>query len=210
MSSLSQVSESLPYIDPPITDTERAKAKTLIAQHLPSDYLTTPHPSLPPLATVEFSNIASQEIDRVGAGQPRQGGVDVSRYEAPNEPASDSSEEVKRQALRKAYVASSFLSSRTTNLHLLERFGKNAWLISNSQAEDVLRQMERELVRVKAETEHINRARKIAQEQARGELVGLEENWKRGIGQILEIQVATDELRQLILEQRRNAARPGS
>jgi pre-mRNA-splicing factor SPF27 len=66
--------------------------------------------------------------------------------------------------------------------------------------------MEANLAMVKAQTEHINRARKAAQEQAKGELVGLEENWKRGIGQILEIQVATDELRLLILEQQRLAA----
>ncbi|EXJ84945.1 hypothetical protein A1O3_05620 [Capronia epimyces CBS 606.96] len=210
MPSLTELFESLPYIDPHITETERAKATALIARHLPPDYLTTPHPALPHLAAVNFSDLFSQEIERVGAGQPRQGGIDLSRYEAPNEPASESSEEVKRQALRNAYVSSTFLSGRHTNLQLLDQFGKNAWLVGNSQVEAILKDLENELARVKAESENVNRARKVAQEQAKGELIGLEENWKRGIGQILEIQVATAKLRQQVLERQRIAAASGS
>lgn len=177
----------------------------MIAKNLPQNHLTTPHLSLAPLPTVEFSEIFLQEINRVAAGQPRQAGIDVSRYEAPDEPASDSNESTMRQALRNAYISSSFLSDRHTNLKLLDEFGKNAWLIGNSQAEEILQSLEQELARVKAETEDINKARKTTQEQSKGELLTLQENWKRGIDKILEIQVATHELRQLIVQRQRNA-----
>lgn len=111
-----------------------------------------------------------------------------------------------REALRTAYVASTFLSDRHTNLQLLDEFGMNAWLIGNSQTEQILHDLERELARVKAESEEVNRARKAAQEQSKGELLTLQENWKQGIGKILEIQVATEQLRHRIAECQRNSA----
>lgn len=134
-----------------------------------------------------------------------QGGMDVSRYEAPDDPAADTDEEAWRQHLRSAYVSSTYLLGRQANLALLDEYGKNAWLVSNSQMEYTLQELEQELDRVKSEIETVNKARKQAQEQSRGELLALEETWKSGIGKILEIQVATDNLRQLILESRRKS-----
>ncbi|OAL26262.1 hypothetical protein AYO20_10139 [Fonsecaea nubica] len=187
--------DSLPYIDPDITDAERERAKAAIARHLPKDYLNTPHPSLAPLPAVNFSETFRQEINRVAAGQPRQQGIDVSRYEAPDEPSSDSDQATMKEVLRNAYILTTFLSDRHTNLQLLDEFGKNAWLIGNSQTEQVLQVLESELAGLKSETENINKARKATQEQSKGELLTLQENWKRGIGKILEIQVAADQLR---------------
>lgn len=193
-------------IDGDPSDADRARAHALIAKELSPDHLSVPHPSLPPLSEVEFSDRFLQEVKRVAAGQPMQGGIDMSRYEAPDEPASDSSAEEIRQALRKAYVSSTFLSGRQTNLALLDELGKNAWLISNSQAEEILQNLEHELARIQAEVDSVNKARKAAQLHHKAELLGLEEHWKRGLGQILEIQVATDGLRQLFVERQRNAA----
>jgi len=130
----------------------------------------------------------------------------VSRYEAPEEPSSNSDETIMRQALRTAYISSTFLSDRHTNLQLLDEYGKNAWLIGNSQSEAVLQDLERELVGLKSETEEVNKARKAAQEQSKGELLTLQENWKRGIGKVLEIQVATDQLRHEMLDHQRQHA----
>ena len=196
-----------PDIDPEITDAERQRAKALIAKHLPRDHTTTSHPSLAPLPAAKFSDILRQQIDRVAAGEPRQQGIDVSRYEAPEDPASDSDEAAMRQALRNAYISSTFLSDRDTNLHLLDEFGKNSWLIGNSQTEAILQDLERELAGLKSESETVNKARKTAQEQSKGELLTLQENWKRGIGKVLEVQVATDQLRRQVVEhQRRHAA----
>ncbi|EXJ59585.1 hypothetical protein A1O7_03731 [Cladophialophora yegresii CBS 114405] len=189
-----------PDIDPEIIDTERQRAKALIARHLPNNHTTAPHPSLAPLPAVTFSDIFRQEIDRVAAGEPRRQGIDVSRYEAPDEPAIDSDEATMREALRNAYISSTFLSDRHANLELLDEFGKNAWLIGNSQTEEILQWLERELAGLRSEAESINKARKAAQGQSKAELLTLQENWKRGVGKILEIQVGTDQLHRQILE----------
>ncbi len=191
-------------IDPDITQVERQQAKTLIARHLPSRHTTIPHPSLAPLPATNFSDIFRKEMDRIAAGEPRQQGIEVSRYEAPDEPASESDEATMRQALRTAYISSTFLSDRHTNLQLLDEFGKNAWLIGNSQTEEIFQGLERELAGLKSETESVNKTRKAAQENSKAELLTLQENWKRGIGKTLEIQVATDQLRHQILNHQRH------
>ena len=66
--------------------------------------------------------------------------------------------------------------------------------------------LERELAETRAAVEEVNRQRKIAQEAGRGELVGLEESWKRGVGAILDVEVAAEGLRAQILEKRREIA----
>src|SRR6201999_3749679 len=129
---------AIPDIDPETTDDDRQRAKALIAKHLPPNHTTTPHPSLAPLPAVNFSEVFRHEIEGAAAGGTRQKGIDVSRYEAPEEPSSEGDEATMRQALRIAYISSSFLSDRQANLQLLEEFGKNAWLIGNSQTEEIL------------------------------------------------------------------------
>ena len=135
------------------------------------------------------------------------GGIDPSRYEAPDMPSGEADQETWRSNLRQAYISSSYLSGRLANLSLLEEFGKNAWLISNSQLEDILRDLEKELVEQKELTENINKARKAAQEESKAELIGLEETWKRGVGKIIEVQMATDGIKREILDRRRNNGR---
>jgi len=46
-------------------------------------------------------------------------------------------------------------------------------------------------------------ARKSAQEGVAGEIVGLGETWRRGVGRVLETEVAAEGLRREILERRR-------
>jgi len=55
--------------------------------------------------------------------------------------------------------------------------------------------------------ENINKARKAAQEESKAELIGLEETWKRGVGKIIEVQMATDGIKREILDRRRNNGR---
>ena len=149
---------------------------------------------------------------------PLTGGIDLSRYEAPEPPARTSDAEGNstpnldewRQTLQKAYTASSHLAMRHENLALLEENGKNAWLIGNTQLEDILRGIEKELTETKETAEAVNKERKIAQEASKGELVGLEESWKRGVGAILDVELAGEGLRMQILEQRRQFAQQQS
>ena len=187
----------------------------MIAAELSPDYQTTLHPSIPPLPQPKFSNLIQQELDRKAANLPLTGGIDLSRYEAPEPPStthtSDGEKaEISREwqdTLQKAYASSSYLSTRITNLSLLDEYGKNAWLIGNSQLEEILKDLERELVEIREATEEVNRARKSVQEGSRGEIEGLEQAWRRGVGRMLEVEVAAEGLRREILERRRQQSR---
>ncbi|KNG84554.1 BCAS2 family protein [Aspergillus nomiae NRRL 13137] len=202
MPLINESHDSLPYIDAEPSAQARANAQKLIALELPADYSSTIHPSIPAFPESQFSPLVQQEVERKAAGLPLTGGIDLSRYEAP-EPPTRSSEAGPNatpnldewcQALQKAYTASSHLEWQ-------ERV-----LIGNSQLEDVLRGLERELAETKEAAETVNKERKIAQESSKGELVGLEETWKRGVGAILDVELASENLRLQILEQRRQLA----
>ncbi|KAL4880066.1 Pre-mRNA-splicing factor SPF27 [Aspergillus karnatakaensis] len=210
MPLINESHDSLPYIDAAPSAQARARAEKLIATELPSDYQTSIHPSIPESPECKFSPFIQQELDRKAAGQPLTGGIDLSRYEAPEPPtrSADSPPNLDewRETLRKAYTASSHLSSRHENLTLLEESGKNAWLIGNSQLEDTLRALEKELAETKEAAESVNKQRKIAQESNQGELTGLEESWRRGVGAILDVELAAEDIRMKILEQRRQHA----
>lgn len=79
--------------------------------------------------------------------------------------------------------------------------------MGNSQLEDVLRILERELADRKTEIDVVVVERKTAQENVGGEVQGLEETWKRGVSRILETEVAAEGVRREILERRRDSAR---
>lgn len=194
--------DSLPYIDAQVNEEERRQILRAIAAELPGGYQTTTHPLLPLLPQTKFTPLMQVEIDRKARGEPMKGGIEMSRYEAPDEPT-DGDDSQWRGALQAAYRSSSYLEGRHVNLSLLEEHGKNAWLIGNSQLEEVLQRVEKELAILKNETENINKVRKGAQEGSRGELVALEESWRTGVGKIIEVQVASDGLRREILRRRR-------
>jgi pre-mRNA-splicing factor SPF27 len=190
---------------------ERADINKLISAELPPDYKTTLHPSIPDLPPVQFSPLMQEELDRIRSNLPLSRGVDLSRYEAPEPPetsAESRREPAKilddwRQILCQAYAASSHLSTRRENLKLLEEHGKNAWLIGNAQLEEILRQVEKELQEARESADSVNRQRKMMQETASGELAGLQDTWKRGVGGIIDVELAAEALRMEILEKRR-------
>lgn len=145
----------------------------------------------------------AQELYRVESGEPRESGIDMSRYEEPDEPSTDDDAATWRKALRSAYASNTYLGSRHINLGLLEEWGKNAWLLGNSQLEQILKSLDHELARLKEEVDSVNRERKLAQEGSKGEILALEETWKQGIGRLIEVQLATDQLRQEIRQPKR-------
>ncbi|OQD75251.1 hypothetical protein PENDEC_c008G00166 [Penicillium decumbens] len=211
MSLINESHDSLPYLDPAPSAYARQQAQQLINSELASEHASTLHPSIPAVPETKFSPFIQQELLRKAAGEPLTGGIDLTRYEAPEPPTRASDNEAPnldewRQTLRKAYVSSSHLTKRHENLSLLEEHGRNAWLIGNSQLEDILRDIEKELADTKKAAEEVNRQRKIAQETSHGEILTLEETWKRGVGAVLDVELASEGLRQQILEHRRQAA----
>ena len=98
------------------------------------------------------------------------------------------------------------LTTRSHNLDFLSYFGRNAWLIGNSELEAELGALEREIATVKEQKEEVDAQRREAQESAKPELEILEEGWKKGIGKVLEVEAAAEGLRRRILEERRRGA----
>lgn len=109
-------------------------------------------------------------------------------------------------ALKQAYTSSEYVNARLTELGLLERFGKNSWLVGNSQLEDILKAIEAELADVRKQHDEVEGSRRSQQESVAGEIKTLEETWKRGVGRVLETDVAAEMLKQQILDRRRAGA----
>jgi pre-mRNA-splicing factor SPF27 len=154
-----------------------------------------PHPNLPSIPEPSFSELITDAVEHAGSGKPREGGIDMSRYEEPDEPSSEDDATVWREALRNAYVLNAYVNGRHINLALLEEYGKNAWLLGNSHIDGILKGLDQELAELKEEVDTINRQRKTAQESSHGEIQSLEETWKKSIGRLVEVQLATDKLR---------------
>jgi pre-mRNA-splicing factor SPF27 len=206
MPLIDTVHESLPYVDAVITPAQRAAATSLITQELGSQPQEL-HPLIPALLPSTLSPIMEAELQRASR-EEKLTAIDLSRYESLDAPTdSNKSLETYTTALKAAYTSQTYLSSRLTNLSLLEKYGKNAWLVSNSQLEDVLRGLEMELEETKKEIDLVVVERKGAQEAVGSELVGYEEAWKRGVGRVLETEVAAEGVRREILERRREGAR---
>ncbi|RMZ76575.1 hypothetical protein DV737_g4745, partial [Chaetothyriales sp. CBS 132003] len=172
--------DSLPYIDPDASGSDREEADALISRELRKINQEALHPSLQPLHGLSTSELMRKEIDRVSTGSSWEGGIELSRYEAPDEPGLDDNAQIWHKALRTAYTSSAYLAGRGINMSLLEELGKNAWLISNSQLDDILKSLDKELELLKQETDLVNRERKAMQESAKPEIIALEDTWKRG------------------------------
>ncbi|KAF7188030.1 Pre-mRNA-splicing factor SPF27 [Pseudocercospora fuligena] len=205
MPLITSAPDALPYIDAPVSDHQLAAANTLIQAEIDAAHATTLHPSIPALKDSKFSDLIEAEHARISSGQAKQSGLDLSRYELQDAPEKGDLTAWKT-TLNKAYASAEYLRGREINLSLLETYGKNAWLISNSQLEDTLRALEKELEAAKIEQEQVEQTRRVVQGNAAGEMQGLEEGWKTGVGRMIEAQAAAERLRQEILRRKREGA----
>lgn len=157
-----------------------------------------------------------QEHQRISSHPTRAlAAIDLARYEAVEAPAGTSprSDEERaetaerwRGALRRAYASAAFLAARHRALALLEAYGRNAWLVGNAQLEDELRAVEAELAAARRRVEEVEGLRRALQEGVGGEMAALEESWRRGVGRVIEVEVAAEGLRREALESRRRGA----
>ncbi|KKA28804.1 hypothetical protein TD95_002876 [Thielaviopsis punctulata] len=194
--------ESLPYIDEELSPESRAAAEALIKENLETSSAT--HPNLPALIPSNPSSILASELARVSTVPPTPlTAIDLSRYEAPSTPPTGASLEESTAILARAYAAHSYMRSRASHLALLDKHGKNAWLIGNWNLEAELKTIENELARVSREVDLLNVARNAAQQEVAAELKMLEDTWQKGIARTIETQVATAQLRAEVLEEMR-------
>ena len=139
--------------------------------------------------------------------------IDLTRYEAQealseSDLANLSAEEALAQleaSLSRAGASATYLAGRRTHLALLDAHGRNAWLVGNWQLEAELKALERELADSRREIDLLTVQRRRAQEEAGAEVKYLEEAWRKGVGRVLETEVAAEGLRREVLEQRRLA-----
>ncbi|TFB05987.1 Pre-mRNA-splicing factor SPF27 [Trichoderma ghanense] len=206
--------ESLPYIDPEPTPEALSAARALVAaeQSISSPPSSTTS-SLPPLKEPSFSPAISAQLSRIASSQPPQPPLDLSRYEAQELPPPESSPstdsetaQATRRALQNAFVSSAYLASRAQNLALLDAHGRNAWLLSNYHLEAELRSLERDLAATKRDIDLVNAARAARQTDVKAEMQGLEQNWREGVGRVLETEIAVQELREQIRHELRSRA----
>ncbi|CAH0059207.1 unnamed protein product [Clonostachys solani] len=191
--------ESLPYIDPEPSPESLAAARSLITAELSA---FTPSP-LPQTAEPSFSPAIQTELARVSSKTPLHP-LSLSRYEAQETPAADAPTDRLREVLENARVSDAYLASRRQNLELLDAHGKNAWLVGNHQLEAGLRRLEKDLADAKRDIDLVNIERQRRQEDVRGEMHTLEETWRKGVGRVLETEVAVEELKEQIRNEMRN------
>ena len=205
MPLMQSAADALPYIDAqPSAEALRA-ANALVHAELDPASASQFHPAIPAQREPRFSELIDAEHARIASGLPKQRGLDLSRYELLDPPAKGDTEAWKT-TLQKAYVSAEYLRGREINLGLLETYGKNAWLIGNSRLEDELRALEKELEQAKLDLEEVEQARRATQGNVAGEMQGLEQGWRTGVGRMIETQAAAERLRQEILERKRMAA----
>ncbi|KAM0483285.1 hypothetical protein ACHAPX_002735 [Trichoderma viride] len=197
--------DSLPYIDSEPTPQALSAARALISAEQQTFSPSPPspsqerEPSFSPAITAEFTRLASKQPSQV---------LDLSRYEAQEIPTKSRSSKVDAliAPLSNAFVSSSYLSSRAQNLKLLDAHGRNAWLLGNYHLEDQLRSLERDLADTKRDIDLVNAARAAHQNDVKAEMQGLEQNWRAGVGRVLETEIAVQELKEQIRQELRNKA----
>jgi pre-mRNA-splicing factor SPF27 len=198
--------DHLPYIDAAPSDDALASANALVEAELSPDAATALHGSIPELRNSQFSSLVDAEHAFLDEGKPREIGIDVSRYEAPDVPAAGSDVAIWRETLQKAYASAEYLRGRETNLALLETYGKNAWLVGNSQLEGLLKGLEVEIEAARIELEGVERERRDKQASVQGEVESLDRGWREGVGKLIEVLAAAEGVRGEILERRRVGA----
>ncbi|KAL1792469.1 hypothetical protein ACET3X_008976 [Alternaria dauci] len=213
--------DHLPYVDTELDAARLAAARALVDADISSAGVDTSdmHPALAPAAaqyTPTFSDFIAREHARLDDDPTSKlSGVDLKRYEDLDAPENtspttddDRPELLQRwnKALKQAYTSAEYVQGRLTQLGLLEKFGKNAWLVGNSQLEDILKAIEADLAHVRKQHEEAEMLRRSQQANASGEIKTLEDTWKKGVGRVLETEVAAEGLKLQILEKRRAGA----
>ncbi|KAI1362350.1 Pre-mRNA-splicing factor SPF27 [Xylaria arbuscula] len=210
------VHESLPYIDKDLTPTERTAAEALITAELTSSSSSSPSSPSPPQPPSlshpppNFTPIIQAELDRIAIAKKEQQqqplkAIDLTRYEVQDSLSTSNSPADLIPPLSRAYATHTYLRSRQTHLQLLDAYGKNAWLVGNWQAEADLAGLERELAAAKKEIDVVNIQRRRLQDEVGEELKGLEETWRKGVGRVIETEIATEALRQQVLAKQRGS-----
>ncbi|POR34617.1 Pre-mRNA-splicing factor SPF27, partial [Tolypocladium paradoxum] len=109
-----------------------------------------------------------------------------------------------RPVLAAACVSAAYLDARARNLALLDAHGAPAWLLANYHLEHALRRVERELADVRRLVDDVNARRARRQADVRAEMLMLDDAWRKGVGRVLETELAVEQLKAQIREELKN------
>ena len=141
----------------------------------PADYLA----ALPPAPDYVLAGhpIAAAEIARAASGAPPPPpGLDTSRYRL-DPPTKATDLPAWRAALDNARAQLEHQAGRLLNLELLAVHGPRAAAASAAHVEAALKSIEREAASLRAESEAVNRARKLAHQRAAAAIEAAEAEW---------------------------------
>ncbi|UKZ77946.1 hypothetical protein TrVFT333_005680 [Trichoderma virens FT-333] len=172
--------ESLPYIDPEPSQEALAAARALIAAEQST-----------------FSPPPPQETPKNHPSRPPS---------PPNSPASPPQPPLNPSTSPATKPKSFPLHPKHQPAHPKNSHGRNAWLLSNYHLEAELRSLERDLAATKRDMDLLNAARASRQNDVKAEMQGLEQNWREGVGRVLETEIAVQELREQIRQELRSRA----
>ena len=192
----------LPDIDARPSTEDLASAHALVQVELSPAAPGEIHHSISSAREPRFSDLVSASHARLASTGAQEDSIHLPRYDALEAPSPGDLAGWKA-TLQQAHVSREYLGSRELNLGLLQTYGKNAWLMGNSQMEDMVRDLESESQARKIELEQVEQARRAVQANAYGELSGLEESWRKGVGRLVEVQAAVEGVKRTILERRR-------
>ncbi|QUC20620.1 uncharacterized protein UV8b_04861 [Ustilaginoidea virens] len=190
--------DSLPYIDPPPSEAHLHAARLLI-QHEQQQHEQQQH-----------EQQQHEQHQQASPPPPPRAPIpplDTKRYEAQVLPPPGTPPADLRPVLARAFASAQYLAARGDNLALLDRHGPPAWLLANYHLESEVRALEAELADTRRRIDQVNHERATRQAGVKPELDGLEEAWRKGLGRVLETEVAVDEVKAQIRQElrRRNA-----
>jgi pre-mRNA-splicing factor SPF27 len=163
----------------------------------------------PPAGRLGGHPLLQTEAERVARGEA-MAPLDVARYAMQPPPVNKRNDWAAwRGALDNAEAQLEHQQLRLCNLELMAKFGPNVWRAHNMQLDVLIKQFGEELAAVRAETDQVNKERKLQQLQASEEMARVEREWYELIQKNLEIEAAcrAEEKRVEGLRERVDAAR---
>lgn len=133
----------------------------------------------------DLSNVPELSNTTLGKAQPTKlDALDKNKWSMPAEAQGTEAE------LQRAQWMAAHQQTRQTNVELLQKFGPNAWRMSNFLLEEDLKRLQRQHEALQGQMEELNRSRKTTQTEAGQRLDLLESRWSELVGGNLQLEVA--------------------
>ncbi|EJT52426.1 hypothetical protein A1Q1_04638 [Trichosporon asahii var. asahii CBS 2479] len=182
--------DALPYIDKQVEDPAiKQKAQALIEAELAATSKVADDDVRLPKDVDVFPK--SEELSKLLANYANEPirGIDPGRY-APPAVNDDATEEELVAAEQRGRISEGHMDLRNESIGVMQSYGPNAWLVRNYQLKSQLEELQGTLARVKEDVTEVNRARRVAQEEAGEHLARLEGRWQDMVSSTVQLEMA--------------------